>query len=1202
MSTQVLIVADGFYGFQNAPSPGFSFVELVAVLEGAGMVVTKAHRESDASPGVIQGFRFDAPTNLNTFDAIWLFGARGKVSAGAPDSGTHNLSPSEIAALEAYMDGGGGVFATGDHLGVGADMCGRVPRLRLMRAWYGPGDTGAPAWLQANTSFPRNFTQVGTGRADTLRRNPLGTYPAGDVVWFENQSDAQPQPLSPTSFPAHPILRHGGRELVVYADHMHEGQPLGAADLEGIIDFSAPIPLDDGSSRSVVDFRASSDGHRELPQVIAQGHTVEPSQRLGSAETGGISDVPADAATVNTLCVYDGLVAGVGRVVTASTFHHYVDINLSGAPGLSAAGAGRAGADAAPGQGLAHWPAATSTYADIRQVFINITNWLARSRPALSLILERSTISQDEATAQPVLEAAVLVTIDGVRPSQFPNGGISSLGTPAQLASWAPAVAAPAGSGLSIQATRVDSDDPSLSDRIQRFTFTYRVVVNVPVAFVFPEDEVQEVQISTSASPGGVALSDFAVMQLVKTANPFMLDLDGGNTTHWLSSDLRVFPVVTGRTVFGHALPLDATRAQAHGFLTALLGSLTVAQFDSLATEQAASALSPVERTTNTGRRVYNFAIARVRLNGQVAVADDVRVFFRIFTSQTTAALTFTRDGMGEPTGGYRQTAGPAGPIAMPSAAGSGSEWLSIPMFAATRNSTPANQSDAANVKDVGPAGGAEISRFFGALIDNNLPDAALPATPGAAGNVSIPELLVGEHQCLVAQIEFPGTPIPANAKPWTSDKLSQRNIALSTVANPGQSESRRAMHTFEIEATPRAISERLPPDELALTWHSKLRGGERVEIHIPGWQAQSVVDLAERFYARHEIEVVDAHTVSLPGGGTRYLPIPRSAARQTGVLSVLFPLGIKKGERFDLSVRQLTSRSRHIRIPEVETEQITRKAAEALLIERGLLKAGGRRKEGLPLGVFELGKGRSLVTDLRVLDEIGDHAVIVRTPDPKKVAEAQARAGRWRELVGAFQLGMPVSTRTDMLDYHLRLFSLMLWRLDKLDRRSRWLATMKRYVELLSGKVRALGGRPEMVPATPDGSFDLVDAGGSPGPKQPGGGDGGGDGGGAPSPGNQPVPGAPFFEPAEDWLKEPEPKDSQLWSGKVSGLLFDHFGKFEGFTLENSLGRHARFFSRESAMHDLARSAWAERDMVTVITVSETDRTVLRFLLRGYR
>ncbi len=98
------------------------------------------------------------------------------------------------------------------------------------------------------------------------------------------------------------------------------------------------------------------------------------------------------------------------------------------------------------------------------------------------------------------------------------------------------------------------------------------------------------------------------------------------------------------------------------------------------------------------------------------------------------------------------------------------------------------------------------------------------------------------------------------------------------------------------------------------------------------------------------------------------------------------------------------------------------------------------------------------------------------------------------------------------------------------------------------------------------------------------------------------------YFEPAvDDWLAGtqglPAPADAKpgIWSGKVSGLLFDHFGDFEGFTLETYGGVHLRFFSREMAIHGLAQSAWRERYVVTVISVSAQSREVRRLLIRGY-
>jgi hypothetical protein len=236
------------------------------------------------------------------------------------------------------------------------------------------------------------------------------------------------------------------------------------------------------------------------------------------------------------------------------------------------------------------------------------------------------------------------------------------------------------------------------------------------------------------------------------------------------------------------------------------------------------------------------------------------------------------------------------------------------------------------------------------------------------------------------------------------------------------------------------------------------------------------VVDLADRFYARHEIRAIDSHTIEIPGGGDRYVPIPRSLSRQTGVLSVQLPLGIRKGQRFDLSVQQITNRQRIAQPPAAGVEKITLEQAKGLLA--GLSSDASKRTKGtqaapgLPRGVFDLGDRRSLVTDLSVFDAAGDYAVIITHPDPALVAAARMDSGRWREPIGAFQLGIPVSTREDMLLYQLQLLSIMSWRVEHLDRKSPWYPTMIYYLDLLIEKVQALGDNPYSVPATPDGNI----------------------------------------------------------------------------------------------------------------------------------
>lgn len=1187
---KVLIVLDGEFRFTTGTSaaPDFTYVELVSALTAAGHQVTKAHRQSDAGADH-QTFNFDTSVNLLDFDVLWLIGKDGRNSTTSTGNSPAGIPDAEVRALARFMAAGGGVFATGDHDGIGSVMCGRIPRVRAMRCWFGINDATSPM----PGAFPRNFPVLTTGRADTTQRNPGGNYADTTFVWFENQSDTVPQPITPTTSPAHPILRRGGADIVVYPDHMHEGNTLG--EVMGY-DYTQSLSF---SGQSFAEFPEVA-GNREMPEVIATGQTMPfASKNVASGAFVGMDSAASALKTVNSLSVYDGRAVGVGRIVTGSTFHHYVDINLSGDSSVDTAPESTAvGPNAEKGHGFNDAPA---TFADIKAVFVNITNWLARPRPAIQLILERSTFSQDEVTASPNFDGAILVYVDGLKPNQFPGTGISTLSpSQAQLNSWAPTVTPVGTTDFEIVPTDVDSDDPLIEDRLQRFTFTYRVhFTNPTFGFMGPSLNVPVDAALNSPAVSGT-LTDSAIVQLVKSANPFMLDLDNGNQTAWLSSDVRVFRAVAGANTLGQMLPNNANRSQALQYLRDVLQNMTINQFENnLAITQAGSALSPFPQTTGfPQKKVYNFAVARVRLNNALAPAMNVRVFFRIVPSPTTAALTY-HESAGIPIGSYKETPGPD-PIAIPGTNGAGTEWVSFPCFLAPRVSPPESQTDSDNVKTLPATTGS--STFFGALLDNNLNDAYLPATPGGGGAVDLPTLMMGEHQCIVAQIEYTGTSIPEGATPFTSDKLAQRNLAFSAVANPGLDASRMALHTFEIEVTPNPVGD-LRPDELLLDWRdAEPPDGTEVRIFIPSWNANNVVELADRFYPRHELRAIDAHTIALPGGGVRYVPIPSSATRQTGVLIADLPLGVKQGQRFDLAVRQITTRGRVVVVPP-KVETISK--AEAAKLLQGLkesAKKGNKKITENTRGVFDLGGNRVLVTDLSVLDATGDFALIIEHPDRAKLEAAKRESRDWRETIGAFQLGIPVSVKAEMLPHYLRLLSVLRWRAEQLRPNNRWYATFVRYVELIAEKVRALGGDPWKVPPTPDGAVPL------PGDK--GGDAGGGDtsSGGVGGSGGVGDPLDPYFEPqGDDWLSDttglgaPDKVAPGIWSGKVSGLLFDHFGDFEGFTLESYGGTHHRFFSREAAIRDLARTAWIERYVVTVITVSAQSRRVRRLLIRGY-
>lgn len=1080
MSLKVLVVLDGTFRFDvgGGGDTDFTYTTLISALKDVGgFDVVKANRQADSTATLgWDNFKFDAPPaghSLLEFDAIWLIGFEGRNILGTSTAG--GLGPAQLNKIAEYMEAGGGVFATGDHDSVGSDMGGYIPRVRVMRTWYGAGDTASP--FDPVPMELTNFSRDDGGRADTVRKKLPGDMPAGDYppfadgptfddyTWFENQSDSFPQPITPIpANPAHPILRNAGQDVRVFPDHMHEGNTLGPVSAAA---YKYDMVLSPYGDTTKDEFREIA-GNREKPKVIAQGQSLTHASRYA---TSGTTLAPEGIAkTVNTLSTYDGRVAGVGRIVTGSTFHHYIDINLIGATAVknSATAQTRVGTDAIQGQGYAANP---PILADIKQVYVNITNWIARPRPAIQLILERSTFSQDEVSADPKFDNAVLVIVDGLKPSQFPGGGVDALGNnPPGLAGWAPVITAAGGVPVDFEPTRIDSDDPTHPDRLQRFTFTYRVHFTAD-PFTFP-DPFETVQVDATLAALGVAapLADTAWLQLVKSANPFMLDLADNNKTVWLSSDVKVFHVVEGTDFQGEHLPAGATRADALTFINKLATNISSGAFGALEPDEEKSALSSLATTTsNPAKKVYNFALARVRLSGAGADADPVRVYFRIFTTQTTAALTYHLDAMKNPVDGYLRTNGPAR-IARPGTHNGGADWLSFPFFATGRMSPPESQTDTPNSQKIKASDG---HRIFGALIDNNLAGAYLPLHPGGSPAVDLPTLIMGEHQCIVVQVEFDGAPIPDGATPWTSDKLSQRNLAIHPVANPGLDASRVALHTFEIEATPWPASAALPPDELLLDWSKETPAGSVLRIHIPTWRAQDVIDLADRFYARHEIVAIDDHTIELPAGGTRYVPIPMSVARQNGVIAAEFPLGIRQGERFDVSVRQITNRSRQAKLPPPRVTEVRKGEIKKLLA------AATEPQEAGAKGAFALGDNRVLVTDLSMLDAAGDHAVLIEHPEPAALAAAMADSGQWRETIGAFQLGVPVSTKTAMLPYQMRLLSVMRWRAAQLSRNSRWYATMNYYLGRLAEKVQALGGNPWTIPATPDGDIELPGGGG---------------------------------------------------------------------------------------------------------------------------
>jgi hypothetical protein len=302
---KILMVTDGGGSFDRVAAFGLGTAIDALMADPWWWVrfdITTAHRGtgapgSAASTAQHQSFRFDDPpagVSLGDFHEVWLFGV-------LPDGAVPALGPGERAALAAFMEEGGGVFATGDHESLGACLCSEVPRVRKMRRWKAGGPAGAPP------------PQFGPDRHDTTREGSTPGYQ------FDDQSDEVPQKIRPRMYAAwspfpwrqslipHPVLCGRNGVIDVLPDHMHEGEVIEPASVAGDREFPGGIAPEIIASATVI------------PHTSADGHG------------------PVNGKSFGVLGAYNGHLAGIGRIVVDATWHHWFNINLIGfAPGSPA--------------------------------------------------------------------------------------------------------------------------------------------------------------------------------------------------------------------------------------------------------------------------------------------------------------------------------------------------------------------------------------------------------------------------------------------------------------------------------------------------------------------------------------------------------------------------------------------------------------------------------------------------------------------------------------------------------------------------------------------------------------------------------------------------------------------------------------------------------------------------------------------------
>jgi len=282
-----------------------------------------------ANPTPIQpkyrGFRFNSASSgtevIDKYEQIWCFGFKPN-NSGSPDDTLIDAatalpaSNAELNKLDQWMkDRKGGLFGTGDHHFLGASMCRKIPRLGTMRRWTNAD--GVPP-------------QFGSARIDTLRPPPPESdfLPGGpdELANTPHQGDLTVQPIRWTTWKSvywpfawrrrrpHPVLCHPTLGPInVMPDHAHEGLCVPSPNLGANKKFKAELEYPN----------AVDGGAKPAPEIIAYG------SNLDSDDWDFEKGVQPGRTNNPMIAVYDGHRAGVGRVATDSTWHHWMDVNIN---------------------------------------------------------------------------------------------------------------------------------------------------------------------------------------------------------------------------------------------------------------------------------------------------------------------------------------------------------------------------------------------------------------------------------------------------------------------------------------------------------------------------------------------------------------------------------------------------------------------------------------------------------------------------------------------------------------------------------------------------------------------------------------------------------------------------------------------------------------------------------------------------------
>ena len=164
----------------------------------------------------------------------------------------------------------------------------------------------------------------------------------------------------------------------------------------------------------------------------------------------------------------------------------------------------------------------------------------------------------------------------------------------------------------------------------------------------------------------------------------------------------------------------------------------------------------------------------------------------------------------------------------------------------------------------------------------------------------------------------------------------------------------------------------------------------------------------------------MDANTISCPAEGVTYLPIPAGVTDENlaGLLTLDLPPGIRKGERYQVNVKQVTT------VPTFTRDGV------GTTTHLGLMEASASENGKAAFGTS------------------------------------------WRRVLGTFTMTVDVSTKHALLPTEERRLSLLRWIELAVPVESRWYPVFRRYVDQIAHRVRFMGGDPGQIGPTSAGNW----------------------------------------------------------------------------------------------------------------------------------